>query len=133
MHTSQKGFGNVIAIVIAVVVLAGAVGYVSFKGGFLKLNVASIPAQEADNASALNPASSTPPFASPPIATSTPIAAKPPLSRSGINATVIGGYCNGMQPANPPTDYKPCGEEMLALFALRIKNDVSGGGEGGNE
>jgi len=49
-----------------------------------------------------------------------------PAQKSGIRGTVIGEYCNGIERVDPPPGYKPCGEEFLTSFSLKIKNDISG-------
>ncbi len=48
------------------------------------------------------------------------------IQKSGIKGAVIGQYCNGAQPAEPPPNYQPCGEEPLASFSLKIGNNISG-------
>ena len=46
--------------------------------------------------------------------------------KSGIQGSVVGHYCNGVNPRNPPVGYQPCGDESLPSFALQIKNNISG-------
>lgn len=114
---NQKGFVNIILVVV-IIVLVGAVGYFAF--------VKKSEPVTQQTPKTTNPAL-TPSPTSTPTQTPTPTSTKPsPTQKSGIKATVIGQYCNGAQPAEPPPGYQPCGEEFLASFSLKIKNNISG-------
>lgn len=119
---NKKGFVNIILVVV-VVILVGAVGYFAFvkkSEPVTQQNPTPTPTKTTNPSPTLNPTST-------PTQTPTPTPIKPsPIQKSGIKGTVIGMYCNGAQPAEPPPDYQQCGEEFLASFLLKIKNDISG-------
>ncbi len=112
MNINQKGFANIILVVI-VVMLVSAVGYFAFvkKSEPVTQQTPTPTPIKTDNPS------STPN----PTPTPTPTSTKPsPTQKSGIKGTVIGMYCNGVRPVEPLPGYQPCGEEFLALFSLKI-------------
>lgn len=103
---NKKGSAN-IALIVLFVILLGAGGYFVF----IK-----------------NPPETVPQITVP-GATTTPIITPPPPpipipKKSGIKGVVIGHYCNGAQPAEPPPGYQPCGEGPLASFLLKIQNNI---------
>lgn len=102
---NQKGFVNNVVLIAILVALAGLASYLALAKKSLQVN------QRATTSTTT------------PIQTSK---SPTPIVKNGVKGSVVGHYCNGAQPAYPPPGYEPCGNEPLASFLLKIKNNVSG-------